>query len=42
MRAKKKLKKYKELRNKIRYVIRSLTKNSDYDEKFMKIKITSK
>ena len=40
--SKEKIKKYKELRNKIREVIRSLTKNSDYDEKFMKIKITSK
>ena len=40
--SKEKIKKYKELRNKIRDVIRSLTKNSDYDEKFMKIKITSK
>ena len=40
--SKEKTKKYKELRNKIRDVIRSLTKNSDYDEKFMKIKITSK
>ena len=40
--SKEKIKKYKELRNKIRDVVRSLTKNSDYDEKFMKIKITSK
>ena len=40
--SKEKTKKYKERRNKIRDVIRSLTKNSDYDEKFMKIKITSK
>ena len=40
--SKEKIKKYKELRNKIRDVIRSLTKISDYDEKFMKIKISSK
>ena len=40
--SKEKIKKYKELRNKIRDVVRSLTKSSDYDEKFMKIKITSK
>ena len=35
---KKELKKFEELRSKIRYLIRSITKNSDdYDEKYMKI-----
>ena len=32
------LKKYEELRSKIRYLVRSITNNSDnYDEKYMKI-----
>ena len=39
MRANKKFKKYEELWSKIRYLIRSVTKNlDDYDEKYMKIK----
>ena len=39
MRAKKKIKKYEELRSKIRDLIRSVTKNSDdYDGTYMKIK----
>ena len=40
MKAKKKIKYYEELQTKIRYLIRSMTKNSDnyYDEKYMKIK----
>ena len=42
MRAKKKRKKYKELWNKIKDLIRSITKNlDDYDEKYMKIKFNS-
>ena len=37
--SKEKIKKYEELRSKIRDLIRSVTKNSDdYDEKYMKIK----
>ena len=37
--SKEKIKKYEELWNKIRDLIRSITKNSDdYDEKYMKIK----
>ena len=32
-------KKYEELWSKIRALIRSLTKNSDYDEKYIKIKL---
>ena len=40
--SKEKLKKYEELWSKIRYLIRSITKNSDeYDEKNMKIKFNS-
>ena len=36
------LKKYRKLRNKIRDLIRLITKNSDnYDEKYMKIKFNS-
>ena len=39
---KEKIKKYDELRIKIRYIIRSITKNLDeYDEKYMKIKFNS-
>ena len=42
MRAKKKRKKEEELWNKIKDLIRSMTKNSDdYDEKYMKIKFSS-
>ena len=42
MRTKKKIKKYEELQSKIRYLIRSITKNSDdYDEKYMKMKFNS-
>ena len=42
MKAKKILKKYKELWIKIKDLIRSITKNSDhYDEKYMKIKFSS-
>ena len=42
MKAKKKLKKYEERWSKIRYLIRSITKNlDDYDEKYMKIKFSS-
>ena len=38
----KKEKKYEELWSKIKYLIRSITKNSDdYDEKYMKIKFDS-
>ena len=38
----KKKKKYEELWSKIKYLIRSITKNSDdYDEKYMKIKFDS-
>ena len=37
--SKEKFKKYEELRIKIKYLIRSMTKNSDdYDQKYMKIK----
>ena len=37
--SKEKIKKYEELRSKIRDLIRSMTKNSDdYDEKYVKIK----
>ena len=37
---KKKIKKYENLSGKIRYLIRSLTKNAGYyDEKYMKIKL---
>ena len=37
--SKEKIKKYEELWSKIRYIIRSMTKNSnDYDEKYMKVK----
>ena len=40
--SKEKIKKYEELWNKIRDLIRSVTKNSDdYDEKYMKIKFNS-
>ena len=40
--SKEKVKKYEELWNKIRDLIRSITKNSnDYDEKYMKIKSNS-
>ena len=40
--SKKIIKKYEELRNKIRDLIRSITKNSDdYDEKYVKIKFDS-
>ena len=40
--SKEKIKKYEELWNKIRDLIRSITKNSDkYDEKYMKIKFNS-
>ena len=40
--SKQKTKKYGELRSKIRFLIRSITKNSnDYDEKYMKIKFHS-
>ena len=40
--SKEKIKKYEELRRKIRYLIRSVTKNaSDYDKKYMKIKFNS-
>ena len=36
------MKKYEELWNKIRYIIRSKSNNSDnYDEKYMKIKLNS-
>ena len=36
------MKKYEELWSKIRYFIRSITKNSgDYDENYMKIKFNS-
>ena len=36
------IKKYEELWSKIRYLIRSITKNSDdYDKKYMKIKFNS-
>ena len=36
------MKKYEELRSKIRDLIRSITKNSDnYDEKYMEIKFNS-
>ena len=39
---KEKIKKHEELWSKIRYLIRSITKNSDdYDEKYMKIKFNS-
>ena len=42
MRAKKKFKKHEELWNKIRDLIRSITKNSDdYDEKYLKIEFDS-
>ena len=44
MKAKEKIKKYKELRINIRDLIRSITKNSDdydYDEKYIKIKFDS-
>ena len=42
MKAKKKYKKYEKLWNKIRDLIRSITKNLDaYDEKYMKIKFNS-
>ena len=42
VRAKKNLKKYEELWNKIRDSITSITKNSnDFDEKYMKIKFNS-
>ena len=42
MRAKKKIKKYKELWIKIRDLIRSLTENwNDYDESYIKIKFDS-
>ena len=38
-----KAKKYEELWSKIRHLIRSITKNSsDYDEKYMKIKFSSR
>ena len=40
--SKEKIKKYEELRSKIRYLIRSRTKNSDdYDKKYIKIKLNS-
>ena len=40
--SKEKIKKYEELWSKIRYIIRSMTKNSDdYDEKYMKVKFNS-
>ena len=40
--SKEKIKKYEELWNKIRDLIRSITNNSDkYDEKYMKIKFNS-
>ena len=40
--SKKIIKKYEELWSKIRYLVRSITKNSDdYDEKYMKIKFDS-
>ena len=40
--SKKIIKKYEELWSKIRYLIRSITKNSDnYDEKYMKITFNS-
>ena len=40
--SKKKIKKYEELRSKIRDLVRLITKNSDdYDEKYMKIKFNS-
>ena len=40
--SKEKIKKYEELWSKIRYSIRSITKNSDdYDEKYTKIKFNS-
>ena len=42
MKAQKKYKKYEKLWNKIRDLIRSITKNLDaYDEKYMKIKFNS-
>ena len=41
MNAKKKNEKYEKLCSKIRYLTRSVTKNSDYDEKYMKIKFNS-
>ena len=37
--SKEKAKKYEELSSKIRYLIRSMTKNRDYDEKHMKINL---
>ena len=39
--SKEKIQKYEELWSKIRDLIRSITKNSDYDEKFMKIQCNS-
>ena len=40
--SKEKIEKYEELWIKIRYLIRSITKNSDdYDKKYMKIKFNS-
>ena len=40
--SKEKIKKYEELRIKIRDLIRSITKNSDdYEEKYMKLKFNS-
>ena len=40
--SKERIKKYKEMRSKIRDLIRSITKHSDdYDEKYMKIKFNS-
>ena len=40
--SKEKIKRYEELWNKIRDLIRSITKTSDdYDEKYMKIKLNS-
>ena len=41
MNSMKKFKKYEELWSKIRDLIRSVTKNGKYDEKFMKIKFNS-
>ena len=38
---KEKNEKYEKLCSKIRYLTRSVTKNSDYDEKYMKIKFNS-
>ena len=40
--SKEKIKKHEELRSKIRYLLRSITKNSDdYDKKYIKIKLNS-